>query len=104
MSGANAARGEAALMLEGLALVVRPSFAALVAAEAEIGSLLALVERAGDGRLTLAEMAALTWHCVAAQPDGWSREHFCEALLASGVTNVMPAVRMILRQLVTGGQ
>jgi hypothetical protein len=46
MSGANAVRGEASLRVGGEALVLRPSFAALVAAEAEIGSLFGLVERA----------------------------------------------------------
>jgi len=102
VSGANAARGEAALILEGIALVVRPSFAALVAAEAELGSLLALVERAGEGRLALSEMAGLVWHCLAMRPDGWTRERLGEALLAAGVAQAMPAVRMILRQLVAG--
>ena len=65
MSVANAARGEAGLAIGGETLVLRPSFEALVAAEAELGSLFALVERAAEGRLTLAETAALFWHCDA---------------------------------------
>lgn len=44
MSGANALRGEAELRVDGRVLVLRPSFAALVAAEAELGPLFALVE------------------------------------------------------------
>ncbi len=46
-------------------LVLRPSFAALVAAEQELGPLFALVERAAEGRLALGEMVALFWHCLA---------------------------------------
>ena len=59
MSGANVARGEAALVVGSAVLTVRPSFAALVAAEAELGPLFALVERAAAGELRLSEMAAL---------------------------------------------
>jgi hypothetical protein len=46
---ANPARGEASLIAGGLALVLRPSFQALVAAEEELGPLFALVERAAEG-------------------------------------------------------
>ena len=64
MSGANSQRGEASLRVAGEALVLRPSFAALVAAEAELGPLFALVERAAEGRLALGEivgMIGLVW-------------------------------------------
>ena len=50
MSAANPARGEAAIRINGEMLVLRPSFQALMAAEAEIGPLFALVERAAEGR------------------------------------------------------
>jgi hypothetical protein len=43
---ANPARGEAALLIAGEILVLRPSFEALVAAEEELGPLFALIERA----------------------------------------------------------
>ncbi len=59
MSAANPLRGEAGLRVAGEAIVLRPSFAALVAAEAELGPLFALVERAAAGALTLAELAGL---------------------------------------------
>jgi Phage tail tube protein, GTA-gp10 len=48
--------------------VLRPTFAALVAAEEELGPLFALVERAASGTLKLSEMVALFWHCLAEQP------------------------------------
>ncbi len=51
MTAANPVRGEAAIRVAGEMLVLRPSFAALVAAEQELGPLFALVERAAAGRL-----------------------------------------------------
>jgi hypothetical protein len=101
-AAANPARGEAAVVIAGVAHVVRPSFAALVAAEAELGSLLALAERAAEGRLTLAEMAGLIWHCLADRPTELTREAVGEALLARGVGAALPALRAILRQLLAG--
>ena len=46
MTTANPYRGEASLDVAGEKLVLRPSFGALVKAEAELGSLIALIERA----------------------------------------------------------
>lgn len=103
-SAPNPARGEAALSVDGQALCVRPSFAALVAAEGEVGPLLALAERAADGRLTLAEIEALLWHCLADRPAGMERARIGEALVAQGIGVAMPALRAILRQILTGGQ
>lgn len=99
--GANVVRGEAAFELGGRALVVRPSFAALVAAESELGPLLALADRAAEGRLLLAEMAALIWHCLA-ERDGLTRDAVGEALVAQGVGAALPALRAILRQVLAG--
>ena len=99
---ANAARGEAALVLGGLALRLRPSFAALVAAEAELGPLFALVERAAAGGLTLAEMAGLMWHCRDGAPAGLTREAFSEALVAGGLAAATPALRVLLGQVLAG--
>ena len=53
-AAANHARGEAALDLGGRTIALRPSFAALVAAEEELGPLFELVERVTvlqEGRL-----------------------------------------------------
>lgn len=96
---ANPVRGEAALMLGNRALLVRPTFAALVAAEAETGPLFALCERAAAGQLTLAEMAALLWHCT---PDAGPREAFAEALVAGGLAQATPALRVLLGQILAG--
>lgn len=100
MSGANAVRGEAGLMQGGRPVLIRPSFAALVAAEAELGPLFALCERAAAGQLTLHEMAALLWHC--APEPGCDRADFGEALVAGGLATATPALRVLLGQILAG--
>ena len=99
---ANPARGEAVLRVGGMALRLRPSFAALVVAEQELGPLFALVERAAAGRLGLAEMAGLFWHCLAEPPEGMTRAAFGEALAAGGLAAATPALRTLLSQILAG--
>lgn len=99
---ANAARGEAVLMVAGEALVVRPSFTALVAAEAELGSLFALVERAAAGEMRLSEMAALFWHCIDARPEAMTRERVGEAVVTMGLAQASPVLKAVLRQVLMG--
>ena len=99
---ANDYRGEAVLLIAGERLLLRPSFGALVAAEAELGPLFALVERAAAGGLTLAEMAALFWHCIDARPEALTRERLGEALIAQGLARVTPALRVLLGQVLQG--
>lgn len=99
---ANAVRGEAELRVGGAALVLRPSFAALVAAEEELGPLFALVERAASGGLKLAEMAALFWHCLEARPEGVTRERVGAAIAEQGLAGVTPALRVLLGQILQG--
>ena len=102
MSAANPARGEAALRVGGAELVLRPSFASLVAAEGELGSLFALVERAADGRMTLSEMVALFWHCRHDAPDAVTRERLGEAVAEAGLAAVTPVLKLLLRQVLAG--
>jgi len=99
---ANSARGEASLRVGGTALVLRPSFAALVAAEEELGPLFALVERATDGRLALSEMVALFWHCLAERPEGLTRAALGEAVTAAGLAQAAPVLRVLLGQILAG--
>jgi hypothetical protein len=98
---ANSLRGEASLVVSGRACLLRPSFAALVAAEEELGSLFALVERAGEGRLRLSEMATLFWHCVA---DGReiSRDQVGEAVLELGLAGSAGPLRTLLGEILRG--
>ncbi len=103
MSGAaNPVRGEAGLRVGGAELVVRPSFQALVAAEGELGPLFELVERAGEGKLSLSEAAALIWHCLREVPEGLSREQLGEALVDLGLAALAPVLRQLLRQILGG--
>lgn len=102
MSGANALRGEAELRVGERVHVLRPSFAALVAAEAELGPLFALVERAADGRLGLGELAGLFWHCVKDRPEALTREAVGEAVVVQGLAALTPALRVLLGQILSG--
>lgn len=98
---ANALRGEAQLTVGGRTVLLRPSFENLVAAEAEIGSLFALVERASDGALTITEACSLLWHCIDEDPHP-SREDVGQAVLESGLIEATKPVRAILAQVLQG--
>ena len=99
---ANPHRGEVGLLLDGITHVLRPTFAALVAAEEELGPLFALVERASGGELKLGEMVALFWHCLA-HPSDQSRETFADAVIKAGLAACAPALRSLLVQVLKGG-
>jgi hypothetical protein len=98
---ANPLRGECDIVIAGQTHLLRPSFENLVLAEAELGSLFALVERASQGALTLAEMTALLWHCLPAdsRPE---RAVVGQAVLAMGLVNATRPVRAILAQVLQG--
>ena len=98
----NPARGEAEIRLGGEVLVLRPSFQALVAAEQEVGPLFACVERAADGRLSLSEMVALFWHCLADRPAGLSRDAFADAVASRGLAANTPALKVLIGQILAG--
>ncbi len=98
---ANPFRGEASLPLAGSPRLLRPSFAALVAAEEELGPLFALVERAGAGQLRLGELAALFWHCLDNR-DGLTRDAVGEAVMAMGLAAASQPLRVLLGQILQG--
>ena len=99
---ANPHRGEASFSVGGEILVLRPTFATLVAAEGELGPLFALVERAADGKLALSEIAALFDHVSAGRPVAITRERIGEAIVATGLANVTPQLRVLLGQILQG--
>lgn len=98
---ANAQRGEAMFKLGDRTVVLRPSFENLLAAEEEIGSLFALVERASDGALTLSETSVLLWHCIESDPHP-SREEVGRAVLKQGLISTTQPIRAILSQVLQG--
>lgn len=97
----NPVRGEAALAIAGTIRTLRPTFAALVAAEEELGPLFALVERASAGQLRLGELAALFWHCLA-ERDNLSREAVGEAVIHGGLAAASAPLRTLLVQILQG--
>ena len=94
----NPARGEASVA----GIMLRPSFAALVAAEEELGPLFALVERAAAGQLKLSEMVALFWHCRFKAPADLTRDAFSDSVTASGLVAATPALKTLLGQILGG--
>jgi hypothetical protein len=99
---ANPHRGEAAFVVAGVRRLLRPTFSALVAAEEELGSLFALVERAAAGQLRLHEMAALFWHCLA-DAEKLPRELVEEAVTDLGLAACAAPLRGLLGQILRGG-
>lgn len=97
----NPARGEAELIVAGQAHRLRPTFDALVRAEEELGSLFALVERAGAGQLRLGEIAALFWHCLPTT-ERPGREAVGEAVLAGGLASATAPLRVLLGEILRG--
>jgi len=98
---ANSWRGEASLLIEGLEHKLRPSFAALVAAEEELGPLFALVDRAAEGKLRLGETIALFWHCLAERGE-LTREALAEAVTKRGLAEATKPLRILIGQIVQG--
>lgn len=98
---ANIARGEVMLRTNNAAFMLRPTFAALCAAEEELGPLFALVERAAAGELKLVEMVALFWHCLA-EREALKREEFAESLTQCGIASSTPALKNLLGQILAG--
>ena len=99
--GANPARGETVVTIAGQPRLLRPSFDALVRAEEELGPLLALVERAGEGQLRLAEIAGLFWYCLA-DPAGLTREQVGQAVLEQGLAQTAGPLRALLTEVLKG--
>ena len=98
---ANPERGEAVLVVGGTPRLLRPTFAALVAAEEELGALFALVERAGAGQLRFTEMVGLFWHCLADRHEV-SREAVGEAVAVHGLAASAKPLRVLLAQILQG--
>lgn len=100
---ANAARGEASFQVGGEMLVLRPSYAALVAAEEEMGSLFALAEKASEGGVGIADMACLFDHMSrATRSPAIDRARIGEAIVEAGLAAAAPALRTILVQVLQG--
>ena len=101
MTPPNPVRGEATLHVAGRDRILRPTFAALVAAEDELGPLFALVERASAGQLKLGEVSALFWHCLA-ERELIARDEVGEAVAKGGLAAAAKPLRALLVQILQG--
>ena len=99
---ANPARGEATLTLAGQPMTVRPSFAALVAAEQQVGPLFALVETAAAGKLTLADTVALIFHCLVDRPGDMTQQTLGDEVVQLGIAVLTPVLQVLLGQIIKG--
>ena len=99
---ANPARGEASITVAGQTLVLRPSFGALVKAEAELGSLIALIERASVGGITIGEIVGLFWHCLTDAPGTLTREKLGQAVVEAGLAAATPVLKALIGQILKG--
>jgi hypothetical protein len=102
VSSANPHRGETSIEVAGERLLLRPSFGALVAAEEELGSLFAMVERAAEGMLKLSEIAALFDHLSRGRSQAITRERIGEAVIEKGLAGVAPMLKLVLTQILQG--
>lgn len=98
----NPLRGELEVVLAGRTVRLRPTFAALVRAEAEAGSLALLLERAAAGDVRLSDMAALLWACADGCWPAEDRAAFESALVEAGIGGLLPAYRGLLAQAFAG--
>lgn len=102
MTIANAYRGEASIDVAGERLLLRPTFGALVAAEEELGSLFAMVERAAESMLKLSEIAALFDHLSRDRSPAITRAQIGEAVIEAGLARVTPTLKLVLTQILQG--
>ena len=102
MSSANPYRGEGSIEVGGKALILRPTFSALIAAEEELGSLFEIVERAAEGGLKLQQIVALFDHLSRGRPDSITRERIGDAVVEKGLAGVTPILKQVLTQILQG--
>ena len=97
----NLMRGETSFTVAGKSLLLRPTFEALVAAEEELGSLFARVERASQGALTINEIAAMLWHSMPVE-DRPDRDTVGRAVVEAGLVEASKPLRAIFTQVLKG--
>ena len=84
---ANPYRGEAMLEVAGEALLLRPTFSALIAAE---------------GQLRLTQIVALFDHLSKGRPEAITRGRIGEAVIEKGLAKITPLLRTVLAQILQG--
>lgn len=100
---ANSLRGEVSLMLDGEAVSLRPTFAAIMEIEHRLGGVVPLAARAAAGDFGLKDVSVIIWATWNAA-DGVERSlnEVGERVTAAGVAAVAPAVRELLVRILSG--
>lgn len=109
----NAERGEVLILLGGKAYPMRPSYNAMVAIEAKLGSIVALSYRHANPLqgLGIKEMAIIICEAVKAAGSerqdsmllGFSETRVGEFIAADGHLSVLEQVQNLLLNMITGG-
>ena len=89
-------------MVGGETILLRPSFAALVAAEEELGPLFALVERAAEGQAAAGRDGGPVLALRGRPAGGATAERIGEAIAEQGLARVTPALKLLLTQILQG--
>lgn len=110
MDRANSDRGEVEVDLEGIAHVLRPSFEAQVAIEAQTGrSIEQLAHAAGRGGLSINDAAVIVTECVNAhrkahgQPANYGTTRVGHCIVETGKLIVVRRLELLLFLAATGG-
>lgn len=103
-AAANPHRGEVALGLGRCSGILRPSFNALAAVEAEHGPVLALAQEAAEGRVRIEAMAGVFHHCLLAEAgdERPSAEEIGAAILEAGMVEALKTYRSLLERILGG--
>lgn len=101
---ANPLKGEVEIELGRERFVMRPTFAAIMEIEGELGGVVPLARRAAGGDFGLREVAVIV--CAGLNGFGarrFTREEVGELILAAGIANAAAPVRDLLTNVLKGG-
>lgn len=107
---ANAERGEHSLRIGGKSYRLRPSYAAIKAAEEKTGqSLLALIRKGQFGDIPLEKLGAIAAEFIRAGAEddltkGVNGERIAELIYEEGVPHVMARITVVLLDAASGGR
>lgn len=104
---ANSLKGEVEIRLGGERFVMRPSFAAIMAIEADLGGVVPLARRAARGDFGLRDLTVivregLNAHARAAGVKPFDADRVGAMILAEGIANVAGPVRDFLTAVLSG--
>jgi len=105
---ANSLKGEVEIRLGGERYVLRPSFTAIMAIEAELGGVVPLARRAAKGDFGLRDLTVivregLNAHALAAGGKQLDADRVGAMILTEGVAHVAGPVRDFLTAVLSGG-